>query len=94
MRPGLDPFQFLVFSIAGWMNHQQHAVDYLIEENRVLRMRTAWRHAQLLLPRRGLTVSRAIFDAGITAEPGTTDSLRFITFPNRQGNRSEWTVKR
>jgi transposase InsO family protein len=38
MRSGLDPFQFLLFSLAGWINqHQQHAVDYLIEENRVLR---------------------------------------------------------
>jgi putative transposase len=33
-----DPFSFLVFSIAGWMNqHQQHVVQYLVEENRVLR---------------------------------------------------------
>jgi hypothetical protein len=38
MPSGLDPFQFLLFSIAGWMNqHQRRAVDYLIEENRVLR---------------------------------------------------------
>src|SRR5207244_12357176 len=38
MRPALDPFSFLVISIAGWMNqHQQHVIDYLIEENRVLR---------------------------------------------------------
>src|SRR5688572_1365126 len=38
MRSGLDPFQFLLISLAGWINqHQQHAVDYLIEENRVLR---------------------------------------------------------
>jgi hypothetical protein len=38
MRSGLDPFHFLLFSVAGWMNqHQQRAVDYLLEENRVLR---------------------------------------------------------
>jgi transposase InsO family protein len=38
MRLGLDPFQFLLISIAGWLNqHQQRAVDYLLEENRVLR---------------------------------------------------------
>lgn len=35
MRTALDPFSFLVTSIAGWMN--QHVIDYLIEENRVLR---------------------------------------------------------
>src|SRR5882762_4389961 len=38
MRAGLDPFSFLVVSIAGWMNqHQQNVIEYLIEENRVLR---------------------------------------------------------
>jgi len=38
MRACLDPFSFLVVSVAGWMNqHQQHVIEYLIEENRVLR---------------------------------------------------------
>src|SRR6266436_464831 len=38
MRPTFDPFSFVVISIAGWMNqHQQHVIEYLIEENRVLR---------------------------------------------------------
>ena len=34
----LDPFRFLLISIAGWINQQQQqAIDYLHEENRVLR---------------------------------------------------------
>src|SRR6266513_4350290 len=38
MHAHLDPFSFLVISIAGWMNqHQQHVIRYLMEENRVLR---------------------------------------------------------
>src|SRR6516165_9568557 len=38
MRAILDPFSFVVISIAGWMNqHQLHVIEYLIEENRVLR---------------------------------------------------------
>src|SRR5882762_3752262 len=38
MHAALDPFSFVVISIAGWMNqHQQHVIEYLIEENRVLR---------------------------------------------------------
>src|SRR6185369_82109 len=38
MRAGLDPFSFLVISIAGWINHrQQQVIEYLVEENRVLR---------------------------------------------------------
>src|SRR3954454_3523119 len=34
----LDPFQFLLIAIAGWMNHRQlQMIEYLREENRVLR---------------------------------------------------------
>src|SRR5213593_4014158 len=41
MRMVLDPFSFLVTSIAGWMNeHQHHVIHYLMEENRVLREQT------------------------------------------------------
>src|SRR5687767_9689872 len=36
MRNVLNPFRFLVIAAAGWMN-QQHAIDYLREENRVLK---------------------------------------------------------
>src|SRR5262245_58316202 len=38
MHALLDPVSFLVVSLAGWMNqHQQHVIQYLMEENRVLR---------------------------------------------------------
>src|SRR5207245_3258603 len=38
MQTGLDPFRFVIIAVVGWMNqHQQHAIDYLLEENRVLR---------------------------------------------------------
>jgi transposase InsO family protein len=38
MRAVLDPFRFVITTVAGWMNqHQQHVIDYLREENRVLR---------------------------------------------------------
>jgi putative transposase len=34
----LDPFRFLLIAVAGWMNQpQQHAIEYLQEENRILR---------------------------------------------------------
>src|SRR5215510_16347807 len=37
MRTALDPFSFLVVSIAGWLNQRQHRViEYLVEENRIL----------------------------------------------------------
>lgn len=32
MNPVLDPFSFLVVSIAGWLNqHQQHVIEYRFE---------------------------------------------------------------
>src|SRR5262245_32567549 len=38
MRARLDPFSFLVVSVAGWLNQrQQQVIEYLVEENRVLR---------------------------------------------------------
>ncbi len=44
----MDPFRFVVISIAGWMNQQQqHAIDYLREENRVLREQLGGRRLRL-----------------------------------------------
>jgi len=38
MRVAMDPFRLLLISLAGWLNQrQQEALDYLQEENRVLR---------------------------------------------------------
>jgi hypothetical protein len=38
MQAALNPFSFLVISVAGWMNQrQQHVIEYLIEKNRALR---------------------------------------------------------
>jgi len=34
----LDPFRFLLVAVSGWMNQRQlEVIDYLREENRVLR---------------------------------------------------------
>ena len=38
MRLALDPFRLLLISLAGWVNQrQQDVIDYLQEENRVVR---------------------------------------------------------
>src|SRR5438105_4970892 len=38
MRACLNPFSFLVVSLAGWLNQRQHQIiHYLVEENCVLR---------------------------------------------------------
>ena len=44
----LDPFRFLLASLAGWMNQRQlQAIDYLREENRVLREQLGGRRLRL-----------------------------------------------
>ena len=37
MRRTFDPFRLLLISIAAWLGQQQRRIDYLREENRVLR---------------------------------------------------------
>jgi hypothetical protein len=47
MRSGLDPFSFLVVCMAGWLNQkQQQVIDYLVEENRVLREQAGCRRTR------------------------------------------------
>ena len=44
----LDPFRFVVIAVSGWMNQRQlHVIDYLREENRVLRERLGGRRVRL-----------------------------------------------
>ncbi len=58
--PVLDPFRFLVISIAGWMNHQQQqAIDYLREENRVLREQLGGRRLRFTDDQRRRLAARA-----------------------------------
>jgi hypothetical protein len=38
MNRTLQPWEFLLITLSGWMNrHQQRVIDYLIEENRILK---------------------------------------------------------
>ncbi len=38
MRTAFQPLQALLLTIAGWMNReQQRTIEYLVEENRVLK---------------------------------------------------------
>jgi hypothetical protein len=44
----LDPFRFVLIAVAGWMNQQQQfAIDYLREENRVLKEQLGRRRLRL-----------------------------------------------
>src|SRR3981189_2767827 len=48
MCPTFDPFRLLLISVAGWLGQQQRdAIDYLREENRVLREQLGDRRLRL-----------------------------------------------
>jgi hypothetical protein len=45
---GLDPFRFLLIVVSGWFNQRQlQVIDYLREENRVLREQLDGRRLRL-----------------------------------------------
>jgi hypothetical protein len=60
MLKTLDPFRFLLISVAGWMNQrQQHAIEYLREENRILRAQLGSRRLRLTDDQRRCLAAKA-----------------------------------
>ena len=56
----LDPFRFVLIAVAGWMNQQQQdAIDYLREENRILREQLGGRRLRLSDDQRRRLASKA-----------------------------------
>jgi hypothetical protein len=48
MTADLYPLQVLLVTLAGWVNrHQQHVIEYLVEENRVLKEQVKGRRLRL-----------------------------------------------
>jgi len=48
MTPDLSPLRLLLVTLAGWVNRrQQEVIDYLVEENRVLRQQLGVRRVRL-----------------------------------------------
>jgi len=61
MRPRLNPFLFLVISLAGWLNQsQQQIIEYLIEENCVLREQIGRRRLRFTDNQRRRLAAKAI----------------------------------
>ena len=73
MLKTLDSFRFLLFAVAGWMNQQQqHAIEYLREENRVLRAQLGGRHLRFTDDqRRSLAVKARLLGRKLLAEMAT-----------------------
>ncbi len=72
LRP-LDPFRFLLIAVAGWMNQRQlQIIDYLREENRVLREQLSGRRLRLSDDqRRRLEAKAKVLGRRILAEVAT-----------------------
>ncbi len=48
MKADTYPLQVLLWTVAGWVNgHQQGVIDYLVEENRVLKEQMKGRRLRL-----------------------------------------------
>ena len=73
MPKALDPFRLLLVAVAGWMNHQQQQViDYLREENRVLRAQIGNRRLRFDdEQRRRLAVRAKVLGRRVLAEVAT-----------------------
>ena len=72
LRP-LDPFRFVLIAVAGWMNqHQLQVIDYLREENRVLREQMGGRRLRFSDDqRRRLAAKAMVLGRRILAEVAT-----------------------
>ena len=59
MQARLNPFSLLVVSVAGWINQrQQQVIEYLVEENRVLRQQIGNRRMRFTDDQRALLLKR------------------------------------
>ena len=48
MNANLTPFRVLLATLAGWVNrHQQHVIEYLVQEHRVLKDQVKGRRLRL-----------------------------------------------
>src|SRR6187200_1705264 len=60
MPIALDPFRFVLIAVAGWMNQRQlQMIEYLREENRVLREQLGERRLRLTNDQRRRLAARA-----------------------------------
>src|SRR5678816_725912 len=73
MLRGLDPFRFLLIAVAGWMNQRQlQMIEYLREENRVLREQVGEKRLRLTDDqRRRLAVKAKVLGRKLLAEVAT-----------------------
>ena len=70
MDPLPPPLAFFLLLFSGWVNRQQQAViDYLLEENRILRTAHGPRRLRLTDDQRRRLAVKARSSAGATSQP-------------------------
>src|SRR5215469_11466743 len=70
MTKVLDPFRFVLITVAGWMNQRQlQMIDYLREENRILREQLAGRRLRLNDDQRGRLIRKSIVITLVRSSP-------------------------
>ena len=91
MRSGLDPFSLSVVSVADWMNrHQQHVIEYLMEENRVLREQLGNRRMRFNdEQRRRLAVTAKVLGRKLLAQIATIVTPETLLAWHREVDRKE-----
>ena len=92
----LDPFRFVLIALAGWMNQRQlQVIEYLREENRVLRRQLRGRRLQLTDDdRRRLAVRAYRLGRGRLREIATVVTPDTLLRWHRQLIARKWTYAR
>jgi hypothetical protein len=94
-RVTAHPWQFLVLLVAGWVNrHQLEVIDYLREENRVLREQLGSRRPRFTVDQRrrlaakGMTLGRRLPPSEAGNIPAESSLLASLELRHRPGSPS------
>ena len=92
----IQPWQILLAALAGWINRQQqHAIDYLREENRVLKEQLRGKRLRLTNDqRRRLAAKGKILGRRVLADIGTIVTPDTILAWHRKLIAAKWTYPR
>jgi putative transposase len=96
MRADLYPLQVLLVTLAGWVNrHQQHVIEYLVEENRVLKEQVKGRRLRLTDDqRRRLAAKGRRLGRRLLRQVATIVTPDTILRWHRQLIARKWTLRR
>jgi hypothetical protein len=96
MTPVIQPFHLLVFALAGWLDrHQQVVIDYLIEENRVLKEQLEGQRLQFTDEQRmRLAVKAKVLGCRLLDELETLVTADTLLAWHRKLIAKKWTCNR